>query len=149
MQIHSIQNKSYTVFSPQLALSDLADRVNLGLIPSSETGWPVACRVLRKDTGGILHIHHNVTTPVQHMKHRESCSSLPEKEKIEHPSSKAINNREVWNAWARDTANRIGRLLREVTGVEWRTCIDHIQHVKSYAPHIDHIVLDLNCRPLQ
>lgn len=39
----------------------MADRVNLGLIPSSEDGWPVACRVL-KPTGGVLHIHGNVNS---------------------------------------------------------------------------------------
>ncbi|NXR76798.1 TYW2 protein, partial [Pycnonotus jocosus] len=47
----------------QLQLRDVADRVNLGLIPSSEEGWPVACRVLKKDTGGVLHIHHSVESP--------------------------------------------------------------------------------------
>ncbi|MGE9575425.1 hypothetical protein ACQP3C_30790, partial [Escherichia coli] len=44
----------------ELPLRDAADRVNLGLLPSSEAGWPVACRVLRKDAGGILHIHQHV-----------------------------------------------------------------------------------------
>ncbi|CAG5116343.1 unnamed protein product [Candidula unifasciata] len=43
-----------------LQLPPVADRVNLGLIPSSEEGWPVAVRVL-KLSGGILHIHGNVT----------------------------------------------------------------------------------------
>ena len=38
----------------------LADRVNLGLVPSSEVGWPAACAALRPDRGGWLHIHGNV-----------------------------------------------------------------------------------------
>ncbi|PIK60631.1 tRNA wybutosine-synthesizing protein 2-like protein, partial [Apostichopus japonicus] len=37
----------------------VADRVNLGLIPSSECSWPVACAAL-KPSGGTLHIHGNV-----------------------------------------------------------------------------------------
>ncbi|XP_059144933.1 tRNA wybutosine-synthesizing protein 2 homolog [Physella acuta] len=45
----------------KLQLRDLADRVNLGLIPSSEESWPMAVQVL-KPTGGVLHIHGNVTT---------------------------------------------------------------------------------------
>ena len=45
----------------QLQLRGVADRVNLGLIPSSEEGWPVACRVL-KPTGGVMHIHGNVNS---------------------------------------------------------------------------------------
>ena len=32
----------------------------LGLIPSSEQGWPVACSCLRSDKGGWLHVHGNV-----------------------------------------------------------------------------------------
>lgn len=36
------------------------DRVSLGLIPSSEGGWPVAVKSLSNETGGWLHIHGNV-----------------------------------------------------------------------------------------
>ena len=36
-----------------------ADRVNLGLIPSSESAWETALRLL-KPSGGWLHIHENV-----------------------------------------------------------------------------------------
>ncbi|GIM07394.1 hypothetical protein Vretimale_11539 [Volvox reticuliferus] len=39
----------------------VADRVLLGLLPSSRGGWEVAIRALRPDTGGWLHLHHNVT----------------------------------------------------------------------------------------
>ena len=46
----------------QLKLKNFADRVNLGLIPSSEEGWPVACAALKSSTGGWMHIHGNVTT---------------------------------------------------------------------------------------
>ena len=38
----------------------VADRVNLGLIPSAEMSYGAACRALRPDTGGVLHIHGNV-----------------------------------------------------------------------------------------
>ena len=41
-------------------LEGLAHRVNLGLIPSSEQGWPLAVRALRLD-GGWLHVHANVS----------------------------------------------------------------------------------------
>lgn len=40
-------------------LGRTADRVNLGLIPSSEDVWSSSIHVL-KDTGGWLHIHGNV-----------------------------------------------------------------------------------------
>ena len=35
------------------------DRVNLGLLPSSQTGWRLAVLGLRK-SGGMLHIHENI-----------------------------------------------------------------------------------------
>ena len=36
-----------------------ADRVLLGLLPSSRRGWPIALAVLKKE-GGMLHVHENV-----------------------------------------------------------------------------------------
>jgi hypothetical protein len=30
------------------------------LIPSSQESWRTACLALKEDTGGILHIHHNL-----------------------------------------------------------------------------------------
>ncbi|XP_031592294.1 tRNA wybutosine-synthesizing protein 2 homolog [Oreochromis aureus] len=121
----------------QLQLCGVADRVNLGLIPSSEDSWSVACRLLRRATGGILHIHQNVTSPVQH----STASDAPQK-----VSGKKAD-REVWQAWADDTAKHIASLLKDFTGTLWTTNIQHIEHVKSYAPHVHHVVLDLECRP--
>jgi hypothetical protein len=43
-----------------LTLEPIYDRVSLGLLPSSEGGWPVAVRSLRSKSGGWLHIHGNV-----------------------------------------------------------------------------------------
>ena len=53
-----------TVYPGDNALSlphfrGIAHRVNLGLIPSSEAGWPVAVAALRPE-GGMLHVHANV-----------------------------------------------------------------------------------------
>jgi tRNA G37 N-methylase Trm5 len=52
--IHEGDNKETTV-----PLGGSADRVSLGLLPSSEEGWPLAVHVLRRQ-GGYLHIHENV-----------------------------------------------------------------------------------------
>lgn len=126
--------------------------MNLGLIPSSEEGWPVACRLLRKDVGGVLHIHHNVAAPVHRQKLDEASDSrgiafVEDEEVVDEPLTN-LSEREAWNAWAKTTASRIVTLLREITGDAWRTSIKHIERVKSYAPHINHIVLDLECRPV-
>ncbi|XP_016071487.1 PREDICTED: tRNA wybutosine-synthesizing protein 2 homolog [Miniopterus natalensis] len=155
-QIHFGDNR-------KLKLSDIADRVNLGLIPSSEEGWPIACRMLRKDAGGILHIHQNVESFP-----RRNLQPLGNSEMEEHRPypQQIINNqwengairdsrRKVlsasikpeWHRWAESAETRIVTLLQQVHGKPWKTQILHIQPVKSYAPHVDHIVLDLECRP--
>lgn len=151
----------------QLELQNVADRVNLGLIPTSEEGWPIACRVLRKDIGGILHIHQNVESfpvkavqlpqgerhpllPSQVLPHGqgdqlvEDCNSLQEAG----TNSPSQVLRSEWQRWAEVTANRIRTLLQELDGKQWRTNILHIERVKSYAPHVHHLVLDLDCRPV-
>ena len=38
-------------------LAGTCDRVHLGLIPSSELAWPLACDALRRDKPGMLHVH--------------------------------------------------------------------------------------------
>lgn len=43
----------------------LADRVSLGLLPSSQGGWATALEALKADTGGWLHLHHNVTDSLE------------------------------------------------------------------------------------
>merc|ERR1711971_435306 len=40
-------------------LVNRVDRVNLGLLPTSELGWEPAIRALKVE-GGMMHIHHNV-----------------------------------------------------------------------------------------
>lgn len=40
-------------------IGSVADRVNLGLLPTSEKAWPLAVQVL-KPSGGWLHVHDNV-----------------------------------------------------------------------------------------
>ncbi|XP_057706419.1 tRNA wybutosine-synthesizing protein 2 homolog isoform X1 [Corythoichthys intestinalis] len=123
----------------QIQLCDIADRVNLGLIPSSEDGWPVACRLLNKTTGGFLHIHQNVTSPNIIGTHATDDANSG--------GSVRGADREAWKAWADNAASHIACLLRELTATLWKTNIRHIERVKSYAPRVHHVVLDLECRP--
>ncbi|NXG43343.1 TYW2 protein, partial [Psilopogon haemacephalus] len=145
----------------QLELQDVADRVNLGLIPSSEEGWPVACRVLKKSTGGVLHIHHNVEsfpvpappqTPVLKAEQgslEAADSDGDVQDPIEDGGKETLGARirPEWQRWAETTAAQIQELLVELHGQLWCTRILHIEPVKSYAPHVHHLVLDLECRP--
>jgi tRNA wybutosine-synthesizing protein 2 len=52
-----------------------------------------------------------------------------------------------WKVWALHVSHSICTILREVHKVIWKVSVLHLQHVKSYAPHIDHLVLDLHCQP--
>ncbi|XP_044514025.1 tRNA wybutosine-synthesizing protein 2 homolog [Gracilinanus agilis] len=136
----------------KLKLQSIANRVNLGLIPTSEEGWPTACQVLRQDTGGILHIHQNVESFPGKDLQLPSSSEAGEKLQIAARNSGRQTLAKVpkleWRKWAEVVAVRIRDLLLQLHGKPWETQILHIQPVKSYAPHVDHIVLDLDCRPL-
>ncbi|KAK9916814.1 hypothetical protein WJX75_007384 [Coccomyxa subellipsoidea] len=99
----------------QLAPQGVADRVLLGLLPSSRDGWRASLGALRPTTGGWLHLHHNV-------KDSEEA------------------------AWIANTQAELERLSQEL-GREWRVLVRHVERVKWYAPHIRHLVLDVECRP--
>ncbi|MGH0172192.1 UNVERIFIED_CONTAM: hypothetical protein FKN15_074696 [Acipenser sinensis] len=164
-QIHQGDNR-------QLSLCDVADRVNLGLIPSSEEGWPTACRLLKRETGGVLHIHQNVSSHpqkpdpallLQNLCLQEVCDPSSPAGKAARDSDTADSRESApglhcrdsmstavkaeWQAWSKAAACRIAALLLEIKGQPWRTHVLHMELVKSYAPHVDHIVLDLECRP--
>lgn len=57
-----------------------------------------------------------------------------------------------WIEWANKTKDKIEEILNERTAdeyVKWNIKIDHIEYVKSYGPRVDHLVLDLLCKPLK
>jgi tRNA wybutosine-synthesizing protein 5 len=99
-------------------LQNRADRVVLGLLPSSEPSWPLAINAI-KATGGIIHCHANV----QHNKIQE---------------------------WADSTVIQFQRLLATQPDEQKRLLVvslAHLEKVKSYAPKIWHVVLDLALQP--
>lgn len=110
---------------------NLVHRVSLGLLPSSEEGWPVAVQALKRDTGGWLHIHGNV-------------------------------HEDKHEVWAMDVCKRIYTIALEIP---WQgngmtttsihssrtnpvvVLCHHIERVKAFAPHVNHLVLDIFCGP--
>ena len=181
----------------QLCPKDIADRVNLGLIPSSEPGWEAACRAIKKCSGGILHIHGNVETKKSttkpsenlHGAHCKECSNgKPENDDRDSPKkvdgenivrnmcsnneATALNcsteknnatclnctnkrtlnknsGRESWKDWSCEVSTRIRGILNRIHAPrQWRVNVLHVEHVKSYAPHVDHVVVDVDCRPI-
>ncbi|XP_060105298.1 tRNA wybutosine-synthesizing protein 2 homolog isoform X2 [Heteronotia binoei] len=164
LQLNGVQHRCriHQGDNRKLELRDVANRVNLGLIPMSEEGWPVACKVLRKDIGGILHIHQNVESFPGKALQPGQDHQLPATEKHEdkgiHGGKDVVSGtgrralcptaQTAWQKWAEATGTQIRTLLQKLNGKPWRTNILHIELVKSYAPHVHHIVLDLDCRPL-
>lgn len=99
-------------------LKHVADRVCLGLLPSSVGGWPLAVNVL-KPLGGILHVHENVKED-EIATWVENCCSTFQSLFTKHNTEK-------------------GSCAKG-------TCVvrcTHVERVKSFAPRVLHIVADL------
>ena len=99
---------------------NVADRINLGLIPESGISWRTACEAL-KDVGGILHVHGNVECGKEDIK----------KEKLQ--------------SWAISISETISTMLIETKKRRYSVDVLHVECVKSYAPRIYHAVADLQC----
>ena len=115
--------------------TDVADRVNLGLIPSSELSWETACLALKNDSGGMLHIHANVDSTNQNV---EQANCI--KTQFKYPE---------WELWTNYAISTIEKIFLRLKNRTWTVKFLHLEHVKSYGPHVDHVVLDLECRPVQ
>lgn len=119
---------------------DVADRVNLGLIPTAEMAYETACLALRRESGGILHVHHNI---------RSESSDIPASFEDELPTfmSRAwtVPKRREWEEWAVRTGERLHNIMSEKVPCDrgWRVELLEIVRVKSYAPKVDHLVLDV------
>ncbi|XP_076818440.1 tRNA wybutosine-synthesizing protein 2 homolog isoform X1 [Clavelina lepadiformis] len=128
----------------------VADRVLLGLIPTAKDSYHAACQAVNSETGGILHIHCNVTSS------GITCNDISEADfslyNYYNVSNISCNKqlRSEWLVWAKKTADDISAILEEQqcrTSNKWTIQLLHIERVKSYAPHIDHLVLDLQLNP--
>ena len=133
----------------QAVLGNIADRVNVGLIPSSEEGWPAACTALKPSTGGWLHIHGNVNRNIDD----NSASGIQEGTKAFERFSHLLSSRYLKCVpvakWISYVVEQVSMLLTKSrkTSESWSVQVRHVEHVKSYAPHVSHLVLDLECRP--
>ena len=58
------------------------------------------------------------------------------------------NRHEDWTEWSEYATNKIKLILdKRNTNIKWKVDVGHIEYVKSYGPRVDHLVLDLICRP--
>ena len=105
------------------ALGRVADRVSLGLTPSSRRGWRAACAVL-KDRGGVLHVHENVRVP--------AGSAAADRARFE---DGAAASRRAWRVLCARPGGRLGLRLRPRLARRLR------------AARVHHLVADVACRP--
>ena len=83
----------------------------------------------------------------------ESCWNfeLSQSDKMALRANQPVSKQEVWERWAEYVAEEMLKMLGKEkpqhpdSGREWSVTVKYIQHVKSYAPHIDHLVVDLDC----
>lgn len=183
LRINGVEDRCVVHFGDnrELCPKDIADRVNLGLIPSSEPGWETACAALKKCSGGFLHIHGNVetrkTTPksccnCEHSENKEYSNNRTENDTFSLKDRNLTNSTEtcsnknlkssdhskktqqnlakaIWRDWSLGVSSKIRVILERLHAPHnWQTNVLHIEHVKSYAPHIDHLVVDIECRPV-
>lgn len=136
MELNSIPSSKYQIHFGDNRIvcpQNVADRVNLGLIPSSEISYEIACKALKRNNGGILHIHGNVKSD----------------DGDEHPRfpsfivQKCNTKNKSWIKWALSTAEKIATLLPDAGVNTYHLQVLNIVKVKSYAPKVDHLVLDL------
>jgi tRNA wybutosine-synthesizing protein 2 len=85
----------------------------------------------------VLHIHANIDSSKQIKKDAEHSTKT--KGPFKYPE---------WDEWTKYAIATIQKLLCEVKERQWLVKFIHLEHVKSYAPHVDHVVLDLDCRPV-
>lgn len=104
----------------------VADRVYMGLIPTSLESLEVGCRAINVNSDKrILHIHHNV-----------SHFGTKDRSQIER----------IWNEWAIEVSHKVKRIMCEIhANHKWFVEVLQVNKVKAYAPHIDHLVVDLKC----
>eukprot|EP01135_Chromosphaera_perkinsii_P000849 Nk52_evm12s152 gene=Nk52_evmTU12s152 len=124
----------------------VADRVNLGLIPDSSCSWKTACKALKPQTGGWLHVHGNCTVPGT-VSATSGTSSIADGSGVT-ASSIAEGTRRCFWEWGEQASKEMRLILAGIHGGnEWSVKLNHVECVKSYAPRVYHIVADIECRP--
>ena len=130
--------------------------MNLGLIPTSSLSWETACAALKPETGGTLHVHENVTSysttrncnEVNDIEVEKQQLKTFEQSKTQLKFAKKTQSRPDWEQCAVEMCARLRSFLEQLHCNRWSCDVTHIEHVKSYAPHVDHLVFDVRCAPV-
>lgn len=127
----------------EVSPKNVADRVYLGLIPTSRFSWKTACKVLKSTSGGVLHLHENVSIKEQSQSPNHSSFSRI----VEESNAIKIKDR-VLKIWEESVVEVIKDFMIEIhPDTCWAVKSLGWHKVKSFAPGILHMVIDVDCRP--
>lgn len=62
-------------------------------------------------------------------------------------SSKFPSAKVEWVSWASYVCEQIQNIFFNLYNTDWIVNTINISRIKSYAPHIDHLVVDIMCMP--
>ncbi|UKK02273.2 hypothetical protein MACK_001629 [Theileria orientalis] len=133
-----------------------ADRILLGLLPSSEIGWVPALRALNKKVGGILHIHGltecKSTFEFEVLKSSEDWEAYVAKngyngqlDKGAPVSTKPVKD---FGLYALKRFHQLCITQSFMKDWDWLLKVLHIKTVKHYSPNMYHCVVDLKLTPI-
>mmetsp|Transcript_10973 Transcript_10973/g.21176 ORF Transcript_10973/g.21176 Transcript_10973/m.21176 type:complete len:229 (-) Transcript_10973:133-819(-) len=106
-------------------LEDIADTVNLGLLPTSEDGYVAAIKALKKD-GGVLHVHETVYLD----------------------GETTLDNEAQTLAVGMTIGEQLNDIIHRIKyPMKWQVSLLRAKPVKSYAPHVCHMVYDFFVTP--
>jgi len=57
--------------------------------------------------------------------------------------------REEWRLAAEEARHTMQEILLAEHSMRWNARVVHVERVKSYGPRIDHLVVDIDCRPTE
>lgn len=129
-----------------MAPENVADRVNLGLIPTSSASWLVACKCLKREKGGFLHVHENIDSG-PNIVGRCTCGITPCI--VRSKFNVYIDDKKcrIWCSFIIQTLKEISGHFVSFTNRTWNVSLEGVVQVKSFAPHVHHVVLDVLCSP--
>merc|ERR1712004_196411 len=131
----------------KLCPRNVADRVNMGLIPECSGFYETACNALR-DSGGILHIHLNVTTSGENIENSSTIEAEIQRSRIKSTWKPISTKHEVCLNVGLALCIDICKILERTRSKLFCVTLKNVVKVKNYAPHIQHFVFDLSIEPL-
>ncbi|XP_952543.1 uncharacterized protein TA11725 [Theileria annulata] len=134
---------------------DKADKILLGLLPSSRVGWIPAMAALNKKYGGILYIHglsrkkkgdiiESITTSQSWEDVGEPFYTTKQYEEDKLHDS----NCELFSMYVLRSFHELCKKHTGLSHIDWRLHLLHVETVKQYSPHKYHQVVDLKITPI-